>query len=55
MPDSKGSSDMKTDMALVIEIKAGDRQALGKLVNRHKKLAYATALGLEEVPRGARR
>ncbi len=37
---------MCTDTALVMEIVAGDKQALGKLVERHKKLAYRWALGL---------
>jgi RNA polymerase sigma-70 factor (ECF subfamily) len=38
--------DMKTDAALVMDIKAGNKTALGKLVQRHKKLAFRLALGL---------
>ncbi len=38
--------EMKTDAALVMDIKSGNRIALGKLVERHKKLAYRLALGL---------
>jgi len=37
---------METDTALVLGLKAGDKTALGKLVERHKKLAYRLALGL---------
>lgn len=37
---------METDIALVMSIKAGNRNALGKLVERHKKAAYRIALGL---------
>ncbi len=37
---------METDTALVMDIKAGNRKALGKLVERHKKAAYRMALGL---------
>jgi RNA polymerase sigma-70 factor (ECF subfamily) len=37
---------METDAALVMDIKAGNKTALGKLVERHKKLAYRFALGL---------
>jgi len=37
---------MCSDTALVMEIVAGDKKALGKLVERHKKLAYRWALGL---------
>ncbi len=39
-------ADMETDTALVMDIKAGNKTALGKLVERHKKLAYRFALGL---------
>lgn len=38
--------DMETDVALVMDIKAGNKKALGKLVERHKKLAYRLAIGL---------
>lgn len=37
---------METDDALVLHIKAGDKNALGTLVERHKKLAFRLALGL---------
>lgn len=37
---------MCTDGTLVGGIAAGDKKALGKLVERHKKLAYRLALGL---------
>ncbi len=37
---------MCTDIALVMDIKVGNKKALGKLVERHKKLAYHLALGL---------
>ena len=38
--------DMNDDSALVINIGAGDKKALGVLVERYKKLAFQTALGL---------
>ncbi|MEW6412332.1 MAG: RNA polymerase sigma factor [Candidatus Zixiibacteriota bacterium] len=38
--------EMETDAALVMDIKSGNKTALGKLVERHKKLAYRLALGL---------
>jgi len=37
---------MKEDAALVLDIQSGNKQALGVLVERHKRLAYQTALGL---------
>ena len=37
---------METDISLVMNIKTGNKQALGRLVERHKKLAYQIALGL---------
>lgn len=37
---------MCTDSTLVTAIVAGDKNALGKLVERHKKLAFSLALGL---------
>lgn len=37
---------METDISLVMDIKTGNKQALGRLVERHKKLAYQIALGL---------
>lgn len=38
--------ELETDAGLVMNIKAGDKKALGKLVEKHKKLAYRLALGL---------
>ncbi|UCG62572.1 MAG: RNA polymerase sigma factor [Candidatus Zixiibacteriota bacterium] len=38
--------ETETDAALVMHIKAGDKAALGKLVEKHKKLAFRLALGL---------
>jgi RNA polymerase sigma-70 factor (ECF subfamily) len=37
---------MCTDAALVMDIKSGSKKAFGKLVERHKKLAFRMALGL---------
>lgn len=37
---------METDMALVMDIRNGNKQALGKLVERHKKSAFRIAMGL---------
>lgn len=37
---------MCTDDSLVMDIQAGNKTALGKLVERHKKFAFRTALGL---------
>lgn len=37
---------MKEDTALVLDIQSGNKQALGVLVERYKKLAFQTALGL---------
>ncbi len=37
---------MCTDMTLVTDIKSGSKKALGKLVERHKKMAFRFALGL---------
>lgn len=37
---------MNSDSALVMDIKAGNKQALQKLVLKHKKTAYRMALGL---------
>ncbi len=42
----KETDNMVTDTALIMSIKAGDKKALGELVERHKKLAYGLALGL---------
>lgn len=38
--------ETETDAGLMVDIKAGDRHALGRLVGKHKKLAYRLALGL---------
>ena len=46
MSDKEGKTEMQTDVALIMDIKAGNKKALGKLVERHKKLAYRLALGL---------
>jgi RNA polymerase sigma-70 factor (ECF subfamily) len=43
---NNGEKSMDADLALIMDIKAGNRSALAKLVEKHKKLAYATALGL---------
>jgi RNA polymerase sigma-70 factor (ECF subfamily) len=43
---NSGDESMDTDIALVMGIKAGRKSAFGKLVERHKKLAYSMALGL---------
>ncbi|MCP4685232.1 MAG: RNA polymerase sigma factor [bacterium] len=40
------SEPMKADSELVMNIKAGNKQALQTLVERHKKAAYRMALGL---------
>ena len=37
---------METDVALVMDIRTGNKNALGKLVERHKKSAFRIALGL---------
>lgn len=46
MPVKKDTKTMDSDVALVMAIKAGNKKALGRLVEKHKKLAYRTALGL---------
>lgn len=46
MSIKEGKTEMETDVALIMDIKAGNKKALGKLVERHKKLAYRLALGL---------
>ena len=43
---NNGDESMDTDIALVMGIKAGKKSAFGKLVERHKKLAFSMALGL---------
>ena len=43
---NNGDESMDTDIALVMGIKAGRKSSFGKLVERHKKLAYSMALGL---------
>ena len=37
---------MDSDVALIMGIKAGNKKALGQLVERHKKMAFRMALGL---------
>ena len=46
MSVEKEKEPMETDAALVMAIKAGNKQALGTLAEKHKHLAYRTALGL---------
>jgi len=46
MDIKKETETMETDISLVMNIKTGNKQALGRLVERHKKLAYQIALGL---------
>ncbi|MBN1212216.1 MAG: RNA polymerase sigma factor [candidate division Zixibacteria bacterium] len=46
MDIKKEKETMETDISLVMDIKTGNKQALGRLVERHKKLAYQIALGL---------
>ncbi|MCK4574634.1 MAG: RNA polymerase sigma factor [candidate division Zixibacteria bacterium] len=46
MPDRKDNGRMESDAALVMSIKSGNKKALGRLVERHKKMAFRTALGL---------
>ena len=38
--------NMETDNSLVMDIKTGNKKALGVLVERHKKSAFRMALGL---------
>ena len=37
---------MCSDTALITDFRSGDKQAFGRLVERHKKQAYLWALGL---------
>jgi RNA polymerase sigma-70 factor (ECF subfamily) len=46
MPDRKENPAMENDTALVLDIQSGNKKALGVLVERYKKLAFQTALGL---------
>ncbi|UCD63790.1 MAG: RNA polymerase sigma factor [Candidatus Zixiibacteriota bacterium] len=46
MSAKKEIVEMDSDAALILDIKSGSKTALGKLVERHKKLAYRLALGL---------
>lgn len=46
MTVKNGVTSMDADLALIMDIKAGNKTALAKLVEKHKKLAYLTALGL---------
>lgn len=46
MSDGKENLAMQNDSALVLDIQSGDKKALGVLVERYKKLAFQTALGL---------
>lgn len=40
------TDDKKMDENLIMAIKSGDKKALGKLVEKHKKTAFRLALGL---------
>ncbi len=40
------SSGNDMDRTLIMQIKSGNKKALGQLVDRHKKLAFQVALGL---------
>jgi RNA polymerase sigma-70 factor (ECF subfamily) len=46
MSAERKNGEMDTDVALVMGIKAGNKQALAKLVERHKRSAFRMALGL---------
>lgn len=46
MQPEEGMSHMPTDAALLDDIRAGDKNAMNRLVERYKKTAYSLALGL---------
>ena len=46
MQKKDGQKDMRTDNALVLDIRSGNKKAFSELVERHKKLAFNLALGL---------
>ena len=45
-PLQKELTEMNGDVALIADIGAGNKQALGRLVEKHKRMAFLTALGL---------
>jgi RNA polymerase sigma-70 factor (ECF subfamily) len=46
MTGKNGTTSMDTDAGIVMDIKAGNKMALARLVAKHKRMAYAMALGL---------
>jgi RNA polymerase sigma-70 factor (ECF subfamily) len=46
MTGKNGATSMDTDAGIVMDIKAGNKMALARLVAKHKRMAYAMALGL---------
>ena len=46
LSDGDGGEGMTTDTALLESMKTGDKKAFRILVERHKRMAYQTALGL---------
>ena len=46
MSEMNGVTSMDTDAGIVMDIKAGNKMALARLVAKHKRMAYAMALGL---------
>ena len=44
--DTNTEEHMETDAAIIMDIKSGNKKALGRLVARHKKSAFRIALGL---------
>jgi RNA polymerase sigma-70 factor, ECF subfamily len=46
MTENNGATSMDTDAGIVMDIKAGNKMALARLVAKHKRMAYAMALGL---------
>jgi RNA polymerase sigma-70 factor (ECF subfamily) len=45
-PFQKDEIDMNGDIALMTDIGAGNKKALGQLVEKYKRMAFQTALGL---------
>lgn len=45
-PSETEEIDMNGDVALIVDIGAGNKKALGRLVEKHKRMAFLTALGL---------
>lgn len=46
LEDKIMEEEMETDAAIIMDIKSGNKKALGRLVDRHKKSAFRIALGL---------